>query len=248
MEFIDNLSGGNTRRVLDFVTAFIGSAHVNAEKILNIAEESGRYTIPVHEFMRAVVFGDFEHYEPGASPIANLFDISTPDGREHFLLGNALAFIERSGDATGNEGFVEAGRIHEFCQSLGFTPMQIEFGLRRAAMKKLIDSSPMFTEGQPSMYRITSAGAYTYKELPKYFAYVDAIIVDTPIVDPKARATIGNSQTIGERLDRMEVFRDYLHSQYMPLASKAVAFDWATLNQMLGLQVERVRKAQKRPT
>jgi hypothetical protein len=76
VEFMDNLSGGNTRQALDFVTAFIGSGHVNAERILNIAaEQSDPYTIPVHEFMRAVIYGDFEHFDPSASPVANLFDI-----------------------------------------------------------------------------------------------------------------------------------------------------------------------------
>jgi hypothetical protein len=50
------------------VTAFIGSGHVDAEKILEIAEEYGGNVIPIHEFMRAVIYGDFEHYDPEPSP------------------------------------------------------------------------------------------------------------------------------------------------------------------------------------
>ena len=84
--FVDNLSGGNIRRALDFLNAFIGSGHVNATRILAKQQEQGFYVISVHEFMRAVIFGDNEHYDPSTSPIANLFDISSPDGREHFLL------------------------------------------------------------------------------------------------------------------------------------------------------------------
>jgi len=34
IEFVDNLSGGNTREALDFVSDFIGSGHVDAEKII----------------------------------------------------------------------------------------------------------------------------------------------------------------------------------------------------------------------
>jgi hypothetical protein len=79
--FVDNLSGGNIRRALDFLNAFIGSGHVNATRILANQQEQGFYMISVHEFMRAVIFGDNEHYDPSTFPIANLFDISTPDAR-----------------------------------------------------------------------------------------------------------------------------------------------------------------------
>ena len=89
-EFIDNLSGGNVRLALDFVNSFVGSGHVDANKILSAFEETGAYFIPIHEFMRAVIFGDYEHFHPAASPIVNIFDISQPDGREHFLLVNIL--------------------------------------------------------------------------------------------------------------------------------------------------------------
>jgi hypothetical protein len=92
--FVDNLSSGNIRRALDFLNAFIGSGHVNATKILDKYNQQGSYTIPVHEFMRAVIYDDHEHYDPSTSPIANLFDISTPDGREHFLLGNTQTNAE----------------------------------------------------------------------------------------------------------------------------------------------------------
>jgi hypothetical protein len=64
----------------------------------------------------AVIYGDFEQFDPTASPMANLFDISRPDGKEHFLLGNIPAFIERSGDH-GAEGFVEAAKVYDFWAS-----------------------------------------------------------------------------------------------------------------------------------
>ncbi|MGD0007111.1 MAG: hypothetical protein ABSE93_00995 [Terriglobia bacterium] len=101
--FIDNLSGGNVRTALDFINAFVGSGHVDAYKILSI-EDTGSYIVPVHEFLRAVIFGDHEHYDPAASPLANLFDITQPDGREHFLLANILSYIERVGSVGSAEG------------------------------------------------------------------------------------------------------------------------------------------------
>lgn len=136
--FVDNLSGGNIRRALDFLNAFIGSGHVNAAKILAKYEEQGSYIISVHEFMRAVIYGDHEHYDPSTSPIANLFDISTPDGREHFLLGNIVGFIERNSGSTVQQGYVDAAPLYEFAQSLGFSPAQVNFAIQRAIEKKLM--------------------------------------------------------------------------------------------------------------
>ncbi len=243
VEFIDNLSGGNTRQALDFVTVFIGSGHVNAEKILNIAEEFGRYSIPVHEFMRAVIYGDFEHFDPAASPVVNLFDISMPDGREHFLLGNVLAFVQRVGDMAGKDGFVASEEVFEFCQSLGFLPGQIDFALQRARQKKLLETAPKFAEGPVSSYRITAAGAYTFKELPARFSYVDAMVVDTPIVEPDLRAAIGNSINIGERVRRMEIFQAYLDSQHVALSGKPIVFDWPGISEALGSEVTKIREA-----
>ena len=253
IEFIDNLSGGNTRKALEFITAFIGSGHVNAEKILNVAGQAGSYVIPIHEFTRAVTYGDFEHYDPAASPIVNLFDISGPDGKEHFLLGNLLGFIQRSGDR-GAEGFVEASKIYDFCQSLGFIPSQIDFALGRARFKNLVETTPRFAEGTPESYRITTAGAYSFKELPKEFSYVDAMIVDTPVVETEFRGRIVNVEDIMQRLDRMEIFIAYLDRQHLPLTSKPIVFDWPSISHSIQAtvshvrDVERLRRAGRRMT
>ena len=48
VELIDNLAGGNVRRALEFVRTFVGSGHVDTEKIIQIVEKTGRYTIPIH--------------------------------------------------------------------------------------------------------------------------------------------------------------------------------------------------------
>jgi hypothetical protein len=242
IEFIDNLSGGNVRTAIDFVNAFVGSGHVDAYKIVSTYEDTGSYTVPLHEFMRAVTFGDHEHYDPAASPIANLFDVSQPDGREHFLLPNILSFIERVGAIGGTEGYVAVERIYEFCQALGFAASQIQFALHRAELKNLVELSPRFSEtGIAGQYRITSVGAYTAHELPRDFNYVDAVIVDTPIVDRAVRAKVGDSRSIHERLGRCEVFQAYLDEQWETLSGKNVAYDWKAVSEDLAHDIRRIK-------
>jgi hypothetical protein len=245
--FVDNLSSGNIRRALDFLNAFIGSGHVNATKILSKYNEQGHYTISVHEFMRAVIFGDHEHYDPSTSPIANLFDISAPDGREHFLLGNLVGFIERSASSTGQQGYVEAAPVYEFAQSLGFTPVQVNFAIQRAIDKKLIEPSPAFLEKAEAVaYRITTIGAYTAKRLCSYFSYTDAMIVDTPIVDDKARISIGDTDDIDRRLERASRFVDYLDSQWQALGHKNISWEWTGISESVRDDIATIQRLRQR--
>ncbi len=176
VEFIDNVSGGNVRRALDFVGTFIGSGHVDTEKIIDIVESTGSYVVTVHEFLRAVIFGDFEYYDPQASPIANVFDISTPDVREHFLIPLLLSEVELQGEKRGEEGFVPLDDVYRVAQDLGFTSYQVKFALDRAFGKHLLEMAPRF-EGPDAAAscRITTIGAYTVRRMVRFFTYVDAM-------------------------------------------------------------------------
>jgi hypothetical protein len=130
VEFVENLGGGNVRAALSFLDTFVGSGHVDTRKILDIQGETGSYTIPLHEFVRAVIYGDYRYFDPSASPIANVFEISSPHLHEHFLLPLVLAHVERLGEVGQQEGYVATQAVMQFGQSLGFTPRQIEFALR----------------------------------------------------------------------------------------------------------------------
>jgi hypothetical protein len=247
VELIDNLSGRNVRASLDFVNTFIGSGHLDSRKIIDIQNEDGSgYTVSDHEFLRALVFGDHEHYDPRVSQICNLFDISLPDGREHFLLIALLSFIERAADS--GDGFISAASAITFAQELHFAPSQIYAALERAAAKNLIDTFPTFSTSERwEAFRISSVGAYAIKRLLRSFAYADAMIVDTPITDGVVRAAIGNARTIQERLARFELFLDYLNIQSSKIDWTAVGFDWNGAYAGLRRDYQRARRGAATP-
>ena len=159
------MAGGNVRQALGFLNTFVGSGHVDTRKILEIQRETGSYDVPLHEFVRAILYGDYRYYDPSASPIANVFEISQPDSREHFLLPLLLAHIERTGGVGQEEGFVAVEHIVAFAQGLGYTPRQVRFALRHATNRRLLQASPRVAEDLRQRYRITTVGAYTYKKL-----------------------------------------------------------------------------------
>lgn len=246
IEFIDNVSNGNIRLALDLVRGFFGSGHVDTQKIVDIYNESKQYIIPLHEFIRAVIYGDNEHYSPERSPIANLFDISYLDGKEHFLLPLIVGSLFSLTDGGTEQGFVETHKIYERLQGAGFTPEQIDIAIIKGYNKKLIESSarriPQKGRLMPEAIRATTDGVYHIVRLCFRFVYLDAMIVDTPILDSAIRDKIRDSQDIFLRLERAKTFCEYLDSQWGGLKNTGLTFDWAKVSIGIKEDIEFITK------
>jgi hypothetical protein len=241
LALIDNLAGGNMRLALQFVTEFIGSGHIETSKILRIFEDGGHYKISVHEFLRALLFGDGVYYDPQASPIANLFRVSQPDGREHFLLPLLLSQAQSLGERVGEEGYVTAEELFDFAQRLGFDVDQVTTSLDHAVVKRLLDAAPRHSGDGPRLhYRITTVGAYTVRVLLAYFAYVDAVLIDTPVVDEQYRKLIQDVHSLADRVSRSEYFRLYLDRQWARVTEEGLPWDWSDTSEQLAEDIRKV--------
>jgi hypothetical protein len=242
-EFIDNIAAGNVRLALDLVRDFFGSGHVDTRKIVDTYEGTGRYQVSLHEFLRAVMYGDNVHYDSTRSPIANLFDISTLDAREHFLLPILLTTIQQWSGPGQENGFVETGRVYERLQSLGYTPDQIDVAFVRGHRHKLLETSARRPPGtgvaMPSALRITTTGVYHIERLCKLFAYIDAVAVDMPILDDGIRARVHDARNLRERTERVDIIREYLDGKWPAVA--AGPFDWRPASTALRAETARVK-------
>jgi len=91
------------RKALDLLTKFVGSGHLDIRKILRIWRDESRYVIPLHEFLRALIYGDSVYYDPASSPVPNVFDIPSVGGREHFtILVCSITWSETRSTAQSN--------------------------------------------------------------------------------------------------------------------------------------------------
>ncbi len=192
-ELVDNMSGGNLRLALQFLAAFVGSGYVSTARVLDVAETGRTYVVPLHEFLRSMIYGDYEHYDPKKSEICNLFDISQDDGREHFLLPMLLADMQVLGESLGGDGFVDAAELYQTAQAAGFAQEQVGAQIERAGRKRLLETP---IGGPATRLRITTVGAYMVKSMAQRFTHVDAMIVDTPITDISVSRRINNTFAI----------------------------------------------------
>lgn len=251
MEFIDNVAAGNVRLALDFVREFVGSGHVKTDEILR-SHQAGGYTISLHQFLRAVLYKDHLHYDPRVTrELPNLFDIAEPSGPEHFLLLTMLAFLDAAGANVTREGFASVTELAAHLQGLGYKISQIGVGLERALRGRLVEipsrtgeSRDVMAEGEE--YRITTVGSYMLKSIIFKFAYVDAMVVDTPIIDREARQHLKDEREIHARIDRLGVFLKYLDEQWALVDAKRTSFNWIPASTWLRDEGERIRKAARR--
>jgi hypothetical protein len=237
-EILANITAGNIRAVMDFVRRFIGNPNVEAEKIVSIKEAAGTYTIPPHEFSKAAILGDYSHFIADTSLAMNLFDVVSADRKEPFLSIMIVAFLMSDGTWKDRDGFAPTSSINEEMRRWGFSPAQTEKSLRGLTNKRLIETTERMTFEEdltgfigdiPDGFRLTSIGACHLRRWVGYFAYLNAMVVDTPIFDETVRDSMIeklDSFEIADRYQRTLAFRNYLSATSDSSAFRPTYFDW----------------------
>jgi hypothetical protein len=223
-ELVDNLSGQNAREALALLTTLVSSPHVRPHHVLQRVRQGSHHSIPFHQFLRAVMLGEKARYDPASSRVTNLFDISSDDGREHFLLPIIVSLLRRSAEPGVRQGFVPASRVFSHCQDLGFQAEQVVWHLERGLAGEMIEPSPL--DGAPELFRTTTTGSYIEQKLIGDHTYVDEVVIDTPIVDDQTRAVISDAEFTSERMQRTDRFSRYLDDQWQALDGLETGLDW----------------------
>ena len=240
---IDNMSAGNVRLALDLVRQFFGSGHINTQKILDIYHRSGGYRIPLHEFLRAIIYSDTYHWDPSRSSIANMFALRHSDPKEHFSIPICVTAVT---NLVTKDGWAETANIYSAVQSLGFMPEQVDAALFRCVEKQLVETSGrrLFQRGTdaPLALRSTTRGAYHLRYLLPMFVYLDAVVIDTPILNASIGNAIRDVRVISERLDRAVLFLDYLDKCWLSVGSSPLGFNWPPISALARSDIENVRK------
>lgn len=243
---LDNIASGDVRKALSLIQTFIGSGHIRSDRIVESFERDGSYTIAVRDFLRGIILGDYEYYFPQASPVANLFDVTLNDRREHFLLPLALGFLSNFRVNEHVEGFVKSPTLYGHLQGLGFVPQQIDSAVGRGIERKLIESGSRFiaesSSVNPRVLRVTQDGVYHYDKLAKELAYIDSVLVDVPIFDDDVRGNIHEVHEMRGRLQRAEAFISYLDSCWQLVPPSASIFDWSAASARVRQQIARLAK------
>jgi hypothetical protein len=196
--------------------------------------------IPVHEFSKAAILGDYSHYVPESpSSLAfNLFDLRSYDLREHFLGPLILSYLSSDIAPRDRDGFVSTTAMVAEMQIWGFLPEQLYNCVRRLTNRKLVETTSRITFEEdlvgligdvPDSFRSTSIGLYHIRRWIATFGYIEAMSLDTPIFDEEVREQISSkleSFEIAIRYDRAVLFRNYLSKVWDQSFIRPPYFDW----------------------
>ncbi|MBN2269107.1 MAG: hypothetical protein JXN61_00740 [Sedimentisphaerales bacterium] len=208
MFLFDAVSNGNVRDLLRYTKEVLTSKHLNTRKIIEIL---GEYQIPVHEAQRALQYGDSIHYDPDRSPFVNVFDIEHADPTEHFTRFLVLQYLSRLSPTSPTRGFCLVNDVVQYLSQLGYSAQHATNTCRFLYIKRCCRGPVADIDWKDiRQIRATTLGRYHTSHLITTFQYFDAVAIDTPIVEDDARKLIVDVQGIERRLNRCQVFADYL--------------------------------------
>lgn len=241
-QFLSNITGGNTRSVIELISSFFGSPNVDSEKIVALEERFGNYKIPLHEFTKHALLGEYAYFNTHSSLLAcNIFDVSAADPREHFLSSLIVAFLSSNTKITDSDGFCRGQDILTEMSYNGFIEDQIRNSLIVLSHKRLIETPhahyreievPDHEYPEQFHFRVTSIGIYHIRYWSGSFAFLDAVSIDTPIFDEEARDKISKlsaSFSIRSRHEKAVCFRKYLEERWHMCDFSANYYDFPSL-------------------
>ncbi len=228
LEFLDDVSGRDMRKALDFFRTFLVSGNTDVAEMLGIEEVAsrrhGHYEIPVHHVVRSIILQHSTLYSMTHSPIMNLFDFDSNISDSYFLNLQILdyLYIRLNGYSVHGRGFVDIDGIIQEGERVGVSKPMLEDSFVRMADFGLIEFENQSREGftYANFVKITNTGIYYLKELVHTFQYLDLAWMDTPISDREVLDKLlrhvvevkkqKTKQNLIERFERTELFLDYL--------------------------------------
>jgi hypothetical protein len=245
VNLFDAISNGNTRQLLIYAYKFMTSLHLNTKEVLEKYDKDPTYVVPDHHALRAILFGDSLHYDPNQSVFINLFDVQHWLPIEHFTRIATLHFLSTVPDAHPTYGFRDVGDIYQYLTSLGYSPIHGAWTVRYLFERKCVESRDPIEKWEEGVraIRITTLGKYHVSRLCDMFQYVDAVSVDTPILDTSYRELITEVFNIQNRLDRCENFIRYLNWACTNLNDRSLRQLWESKSKGICSELRAIRES-----
>ena len=183
--FLVNFFAGNVTNATNTIAKFFGNPNVNERRILGITKMRGGYSLQMPDILRSVVYDRFLHYSPQNSQILNVFDISSGNLSEHFLVPMILAYLNYDAPHRSRDGSVAAAAIRAEMQDWSFSIAATTWALARALNgdNPLVERASAHAGAKheaEERFRITTTGAYYLADLIGDVNYLEAMWCDTP--------------------------------------------------------------------
>lgn len=228
---ISILSAGDIRLCLKMTRDFLRHGYTATGKAMDIYSRTGRYRLPEHEAIRAIMLGSKPVYAEESSHVANPFDAKLSMSSAQFLRIFILSALvnrfsqRRAKSMTGEE-------IRKAVLEVGFHP---EITLK--VLQDLVSFRCIFTVSHSSAsfeasYIPSRLGGQLLRGMLPTFVFLENTMVDTFIDDDDVWNNLYHLTTeiyserqttkkVSLRVKRVRAFFDYLEKEYQKLQLEA---------------------------
>lgn len=181
-QLIEVAATGDIRLALQMTKQFLQFGYTTSYRAYLSFQRRGRYTFPVHEAIRAVMFGNQSIYRDEFSPILNPLDAKTGRSESQFLRLYIMSALVGAATTKTFQG-LEAGEIISCLEKLGFSSR-----ITRKVLDDLIAARVCFSRSHQefsteSVLVPTRLCGYIVRELIGTFVFLETVVFDTFIYD-----------------------------------------------------------------
>lgn len=228
---IEVLATEDIRLALRMTREFLERGYTNPGRALELYQRTGRYLLPKHEAFRAIMLGTSPVYNEDSSTIANPFDSRLSVSQMQLVRLYLLAAIVACA-SENNFRRIDGSVISECMRKIG-----VGDGFTQQVLVDLCKRRFIFTasHGDPSIassYVPSRLGGYIVKELISNFTFIENVMFDTYIADPKVwqelrhlSSEIDSERSVVRRVrirvQRGRVFYNYMHLLLSPLVEES---------------------------
>ncbi|MDY3562257.1 hypothetical protein R5W23_003719 [Gemmata sp. JC673] len=244
VQLFSSAANNNTRAMLVLVKKYLTSKFLDSRTIAESYMHDASYRIYDYQIIRTLMLGDSVHYDPSSSPFCNIFDIQHANPVEHFSRVTALNFLNTFADSQPQQAaYVRVSDVKTHLCTMGYTAEHAHRTVQFLFEKQCIESRDPIEKWSDSIefICITHRGKYHVAHLISRFNYLDAVSIDTPILDDATRAELRDVRTLEDRVRQCALFVEYLDKCSEGILDVSVRSLWKTaysqaMNEMARIQ------------
>lgn len=228
---IEVLATEDVRLALRMTREFLERGYTNPGRALDLYQRTGKYLLPKHEAFRAIILGTNTVYAEDSSAIANPFDsrlsVNQMQLLRLYLLSAIVAYATES-----NFRLIDGSIISESMRKIGVGDSFTQNVLVDLCKKRFIFTA---NHGEPtiaSSFVPSRLGGHVVRELICDFTFVENVMFDTYISDPKTWQALRDFSVeidaerevvrrIRIRVQRARLFYNYMHLQLRQLVDES---------------------------
>lgn len=229
---IEVLATSDIRLALRMTREFLRSGWTASGKALRIFEETGKYYLPPHEALRAIMLGNQQVYSEEFSVLGNPFDSRLSKTQAQCLRLYVLnACVLLSSEASFR--FAEGTDIRDKLREIGFGDDIVLKILKDLCRLRFLHTVSHTAPTLESSFIVSRLGGYVVRHFLSDMTYLENVMMDTFIADTptweKLRSmtsVIHASRDIVKRMslrrERVLFFHEYMAHLYKPLREDSV--------------------------